>query len=75
LTNPSGEDFYYLYRLEYHCTNNIAEYEALILGFNLEIDKGVTYLKAKGDSNLIVSQVLMKFSTKNEKLKKYRGLD
>jgi hypothetical protein len=75
LTNPFGEDFYYSYRLEYHCTNNIAEYEALILGFNLAIDKGVTYLKAKGDSNLIVSQVLMKFSTKNEKLKKYRGLD
>jgi ribonuclease HI len=47
LTTPSGEDFYYSYRLEYHCTNNIAEYEALILGFNLEIGKGVTYLKEK----------------------------
>jgi hypothetical protein len=69
LTTPSGEAFYYSYRLEYHCTNNIAEYEALILGFNLAIDKGVTYLRAKGDSDLIVSQVLMKFATKNEKLK------
>jgi ribonuclease HI len=74
LTAPSGEAFYYSYRLEYHCTNNIAEYEALILGFNLAIDKGVTYLRVKGDSNLIVSQVLMKFATKNEKLKKYRDL-
>jgi hypothetical protein len=71
LTAPSGETFYHSYRLEYHCTNNIAEYEALILGFNLAIDKGVAHLRAKGDSDLIVSQVMMKFSTKNEKLKKY----
>jgi ribonuclease HI len=72
LTTPSREAFYYSYRLEYHCTNNIVEYEALILGLNLAIDKGVTYLRVKGDSDLIVSQVLLKFATKNEKLKKYR---
>jgi hypothetical protein len=50
------------------------EYEALILGLNLEIDKGVTILEVKWDSDLIVSQVLMRFSTKNEKLKKYRDV-
>jgi ribonuclease HI len=71
LTTPSGEVFYHSYRLEFHCTNNIAEYEALILSLNLAIDKGITLLEVKGDSDLIVSQVLMRFSTKNEKLKKY----
>ena len=70
----SNEAFYYSYRLDYQCTNNIAEYEALILGLNLAIDKGVTYLRVKGASDLIVSQVLLKFATKNEKLKKYRDL-
>jgi ribonuclease HI len=74
LKAPSGEVFYHSYRLEYHCTNNIAECEALILGLNLAIDKGVTHLREKGDSNLIVSQVMMRFSTKNEKLKKYRDM-
>jgi hypothetical protein len=44
LTAPSKETFYYSYRLEYHCTNNVAKYEALILGLNLEIDKGITHL-------------------------------
>jgi hypothetical protein len=44
------------------------------MGFNLAIDKGVAHLKAKGDSDLIVSQVMMKFATKNEKLKRYRDL-
>jgi ribonuclease HI len=74
LTAPSGEVFYHSYRLEFQCTNNISEYEALILGLNLEIDKGVTLLEVKVDSNLIVSQVLMRFSTKNEKLKRYRDV-
>jgi ribonuclease HI len=74
LTDPSGEVFYHSCRIEYPCTNNIAEYEALILGLNLEIDKGVAHLREKGDSDLIVSQVMMKFSTKNEKLKKYQDL-
>jgi hypothetical protein len=50
LTTPSKETFYYSYRLEYHCTNNVAEYEALILGLNLKIDKGVTHLRVIGDS-------------------------
>jgi ribonuclease HI/transposase InsO family protein len=74
LTAPSGEVFYRSYRLEFNCTNNVAEYEALILGLNLAIDKGATILEVKGDSDLIVSQVLMRFATKNEKLKKYRDM-
>jgi hypothetical protein len=74
LTTPSGEVLYHSYRLEFRCTNNVVEYEALILGLNLAIDKGVTILEVKGDSDLIVSQVLMRFSTKNEKLKKYRDV-
>jgi ribonuclease HI len=74
LTAPSGEIFYHSYRLEFHCTNNVSEYEALILGLNLAIDKGATIPEVKGDSDLIVSQVLMRFATKNEKLKKYRDV-
>jgi hypothetical protein len=49
LTAPSQETFYYSYRLEYHCTNNIVEYEAMILGLNLAIEKGVTHLRVIGD--------------------------
>jgi ribonuclease HI len=75
LTAPSGEEvFYRSYRLEFNCTNNVAEYEALILGLNLAIDKGATILEVKGDLDLIVSQVLMRFATKNERLKKYRDM-
>jgi ribonuclease HI len=72
LTAPSKETFYYSYRLEYHCTNNVVEYEALIIGLNLAIDRGIRHLRVIGDSDLIVSQVLLNFSTKNERLKRYR---
>jgi ribonuclease HI len=72
LTAPSKETFYYSYRLEYHCTNNVAEYEYLIIGLNLAIAKGVTHLKVIGDSDLIVSQVLLDFAAKNDRLKRYR---
>jgi len=71
LTSPSKENFYYSYRLEYHCTNNVVEYKALIIGLNLAIDKGVKHLKVIGDSYLIVSQVLLDFVAKNERLKMY----
>jgi hypothetical protein len=54
LTTPSKETFYYSYRLEYHCTNNVVEYKALIIGLNLAINKGVTHLRVIGDSDLIV---------------------
>jgi ribonuclease HI len=72
LTTPSKETFHYSYRIEYHCTNNVVKYEALIIGLNLAIDKGVTHLKFVGDSDLIVSQVLLDFVAKNERLKRYR---
>jgi ribonuclease HI len=72
LTAPSGESFYRSYRLEFSCTNNVAEYEALILGLNLAIDKKATILEVKVDLDLVVSQVLMRFVAKNKKLKKYR---
>jgi ribonuclease HI len=72
LTTPSKETFYYSHRLEYHYTNNVVEYEALIIGLNLVVDKGVTHLKVICDSDLIASQVLLDFATKNERLKRYR---
>jgi ribonuclease HI len=43
-------------RLEYFCTNNQAEYEALIFGYILE-SMGAKYVEAFGDSLLIVHQI------------------
>ena len=43
--------------MEFECTNNVAEYEALIQGLNKAIDLGVKDLKVYDDSEIIVKQV------------------
>jgi ribonuclease HI len=45
------------YRLEFDCTNNIVEYEALLLGLELAREMGIKVLKVIGDSDLVVLQV------------------
>jgi ribonuclease HI len=62
------------YRLEFDCTNNIVEYEALTIGLDLALDRKIKCLKVIGDFDLIVSQIKKKFTTKNERLRRYRNL-
>lgn len=47
---PSGKTFKYSFLLSFECTNNIAKYEALMLGLNLAIKHGIKLLSAFGDS-------------------------
>jgi len=42
------------YRLNFRCTNNMVEYEALLLGLKLIRDLGATKVSILGDSNLII---------------------
>ena len=44
----------YAYKLNFRCTNNIAEYEALLLGLKLTKSLGETRISILGDSNLII---------------------
>ena len=39
------------------CSNNAAEYQALIIGLELALESGITMLEAFGDSQLIVNQM------------------
>lgn len=45
-------------RLEFQCTNNIIEYEALIQGLYKAIGLNVKYMQVYGDSKIIVKQVI-----------------
>ena len=42
------------YKLNFQCTNNIAKYEALLLGLNLLKKLGAKRIKVHGDSELII---------------------
>ena len=55
--SPHGTVFEASCRLDYLCTNNEAEYEALLFGLEILVDAGVTHVEAYGDSLLIVQQV------------------
>ena len=44
-------------RLEFECTNNVAEYEALVQGLGKAIDMGAKAIECVGDFEIIVKQV------------------
>ncbi|XP_059650458.1 uncharacterized protein LOC132296264 [Cornus florida] len=55
-------------KLDFKCTNNEAEYEALILGLLTALDKQVSRLCIDGDSKLIVKQTSDALATLASKL-------
>jgi ribonuclease HI len=52
-----------------HCTNNIAEYRALILGLKGALSHGYKSLDVFLDSELLAKQINGSYRVKNEKLK------
>ncbi|XP_050897804.1 uncharacterized protein LOC127104675 [Lathyrus oleraceus] len=73
LMNPKGGYTPFTARLDFECTNNIAEYEACILGLEAAIDLRIKLLEVSGDSALVIYQVKGEWETKNEKLVPYKA--
>ena len=57
LKSPLGHIFKFAYRLEFEAINTVAEYEALLLGLELEKALRVKFLSIKGDSDLAIMQI------------------
>jgi ribonuclease HI len=60
------------FKLDFKVTNNIAEYEALLLGLNAAKEMKIKRLQAYGDADLIIQQVNKSFQAKHVRLKAYR---
>ncbi|XP_070040710.1 uncharacterized protein [Nicotiana tomentosiformis] len=58
-------------KLRFPCTNNMAKYEACILGLGLAIDMNVQELLVIRDSDLLLYQVSGEWATKNTKILPY----
>jgi hypothetical protein len=76
ITSPTGVKHRYTARLSFalesdRCTNNIAEYEAVILGLRKLKALGVTTCIVKTDSKVIVDQVEKEYSAKDPALMQY----
>ena len=68
LLSPKGEEL--IARSAYlgTCTNNVAEYRALILGLDASLQLGCEELSIALDSELIVRQIQGRYKVKNEAL-------
>jgi ribonuclease H / adenosylcobalamin/alpha-ribazole phosphatase len=57
IVSPHGVEYELSIRLEFECTNNEAEYEALLTGLETLAELGVLHTEVFGDSNLVVQQI------------------
>ncbi|XP_059310562.1 uncharacterized protein LOC132061902 [Lycium ferocissimum] len=70
---PQGEVLPYSFTLTQCCSNNVAEYQALILGLEMAVDMKQLQLQVFGDSQLIINQLLGSYDVKKPKLLPYYG--
>ena len=68
IISPEGFHTPFTSRLCFDCTNNMAEYEACILGLKVAIDLRIKHLNVFGDSALVISQVKGNWDTKHHNL-------
>ncbi|XP_028071841.1 uncharacterized protein LOC114274168 [Camellia sinensis] len=73
-TSQEEEKFHLSYKLDFECSNNEAEYEALILGLIAAQKKGLHKLRIWGDSKLVVKQTMGDFTLKEPLLAPYRTM-
>ncbi|XP_070028952.1 uncharacterized protein [Nicotiana sylvestris] len=71
LVSETGQHFPVSVKLRFPCTNNMAEYEACIMGLNLAIDMNIQDFLVIGDSDILVYQVQEKWAMKNTKILPY----
>jgi ribonuclease HI len=69
--SPLGIHMRYVVRLHFPASNNIAEYEALVTGLRIAVELGVRHLDVRGDSQLVIDQVMKNSSCHDPKMEAY----
>jgi ribonuclease HI len=71
LVSPSNVSFDFSSRLKTYCNNNQAKYEALLFGLEPLSCMRVRHVKAFGDSQLVIQQVLEEYQCLDSTLNSY----
>ncbi|XP_060210683.1 uncharacterized protein LOC132637640 [Lycium barbarum] len=71
LVSETGQHYPISAKIRFPCTNNMAEYEACVLGLRMAVYMNIKELLVIGDSDLLVHQVLGKWTTKNVEILPY----
>jgi ribonuclease HI/transposase InsO family protein len=69
--SPLGKHVCYVLRLHFPASNNVAEYEALVNGLRIAVELGVRRLDARGDSQLVIDQVMKNSHCRDRKMEAY----
>jgi ribonuclease HI len=68
---PLEKHLRYVLRLHFPASNDVAEYEALVNGLRIAIELGVRRLDARGDSQLVIDQVMKNSHCRDPKMEAY----
>ena len=71
LVLESGQHYPMATKIQFDCTNNMAVYEACILGLKMVIDMNIHELVNIGDTNLLIHHVQEEWVVKNPKIMPY----
>jgi ribonuclease HI len=69
--SPLEEHMRYAVRLHFPTSNNMAEYEALLCGLKITIETGIKRLDMRGDSQLVIDQVMKNASCHDDKMEAF----
>ena len=69
--SPQKQILPYSFTLGELCSNNVAEYQALIMGLQTALEIEIQSLEVYGDSKLVIDQLLTNYEVKKEDLVPY----
>jgi hypothetical protein len=69
--SPFREHMRYAVRLHFPASNNMAEYEAHLCGLRIAIETDIKRLDVRGDSQLVIDQVMKNASCHDDKMEAY----
>jgi len=69
--SPLGVHRRYVIRIHFAASNNVAEYEALVNGLKIAVELGVRHHDVRGDSQLVIDQVMKASNWHDPKMEAY----
>ncbi|XP_024630746.2 uncharacterized protein [Medicago truncatula] len=74
IVSPKHHVFKYNFRINQFCSNNEAEYEALITGLEIALELGAKSIEIRGDSELVLRQMTKEYKCVKESLVTYHAM-
>lgn len=71
LKSPSGVEFAYALKYDFHVCNNESEYESLLVGLRMALAMKMDQLIVHGDSQIAYRHITGMFEAKKDNMKKY----